>query len=258
MSFAEVNGVSLRYDWRPGSGAPLVLLHEIGGALESWDLVLRHLPEDRAVLRLDLRGFGLSEKPTTQMTAQDHIADVMALMAHLGIQTAILSGCAVGGGIAIAVAAALGANAKGLLALAPATGVPAERRPGLHGLADMLEAEGARNFLEVDTIPKAWPTPRFDRNSEGFQIFLATQFGTAPTSLGQIYRMLAAMDIDALLPEVECPAIFVSGQHDIARPKERVAPLAVACPNGRFIEIDSGHFMALQSPEDVARLLLEF
>ena len=42
MNFIEVNGVSLRYDVQ-GSGKPLVLIHEMGGTMESWDLSLIHI-----------------------------------------------------------------------------------------------------------------------------------------------------------------------------------------------------------------------
>ena len=38
MAFMDVNGVSLRYDVQ-GAGKPIVLIHEMGGTLESWGLV---------------------------------------------------------------------------------------------------------------------------------------------------------------------------------------------------------------------------
>lgn len=67
MSVAHLPRISLHYDWRPGDGVPLVLLHEMGGTLKSWDLVRALLP-GRASLALDLRGFGLSEKPPGPVT----------------------------------------------------------------------------------------------------------------------------------------------------------------------------------------------
>lgn len=253
MSFTTINGVSLRYQYQGGEGLPLVLLHEMGGALESWDLVVRHLT-GRAVLRLDLRGFGLSEKPTGPVTLADHVADAAGLMDHLGIERAHLVGGAVGGAVAIATAAALGPRAVKLTALAPATGIPADRRDALLGLADMLAREGIRGFLEADTIPKAWPTDRFDRG-EGFDIFCATQLATAPHSLAATYRMLADMDLAPAMAALPCPSVFVAGTHDIARTPAAVRAVADTVPGATFQELDSGHFMALQSPAAVADLL---
>jgi len=254
MSFAQANGVSLSFEYRRGTGLPLVLLHEMGGALDSWDLVLRHLP-DRAVLRLDLRGFGRSEKPVGPVALDDHIGDVVGLMDHLGIDRAHLAGCAVGGAVAIAVAARLGDRAASLTVFAPATGVPVARRAAVLGLADLIEAGGLRGFIEGDTIPKAWPADRF-AHDEGFDIFRGTQLGTAPASLAATYRMLVQMDLGPAFAALSCPVQFVAGTHDIARPPEAVRAVADTIAQASFSAIDSGHFMALQTPQAVAELLM--
>ena len=61
MNFIEANGVSLRYA-DEGSGKPVVLIHEMGGTLESWGLLAPLLAAKRRVLRYDTRGAGFSEK----------------------------------------------------------------------------------------------------------------------------------------------------------------------------------------------------
>ena len=40
MDWMEVNGAYLRYEVSGSGHQPLVLIHELGGALESWDEVL--------------------------------------------------------------------------------------------------------------------------------------------------------------------------------------------------------------------------
>jgi pimeloyl-ACP methyl ester carboxylesterase len=62
MGFIEVNGAALRSDLVGSGAATLVLIHEMGGTLESWDLVLPNLSAQRRVLRYDTRGAGLSQK----------------------------------------------------------------------------------------------------------------------------------------------------------------------------------------------------
>ena len=49
MNFIEANGVSLRYAVE-GAGKPVVLIHEMGGTMESWELVAPLLSEKRRVL----------------------------------------------------------------------------------------------------------------------------------------------------------------------------------------------------------------
>ena len=58
----EVNGAALRYDLQGQGASTLVLIHEMGGTLESWNDVLPPLTLRRRVLRYDTRGAGLSEK----------------------------------------------------------------------------------------------------------------------------------------------------------------------------------------------------
>ncbi|HYP11823.1 MAG TPA: alpha/beta fold hydrolase [Xanthobacteraceae bacterium] len=62
--FVDANGVSLHYALA-GAGRSVVLLHELGGTLNSWDGVVPRLAEHFRVLRYDQRGAGLSEKCDT-------------------------------------------------------------------------------------------------------------------------------------------------------------------------------------------------
>ena len=101
MNFIEVNGVSLRYDVQ-GSGKPLVLIHEMGGTMESWDLVVPALAAKRRVIRYDTRGAGFSEKIRGVLKIATMTNDLIALLDALGIKEKVaLAGTAVGGAIAL-------------------------------------------------------------------------------------------------------------------------------------------------------------
>jgi pimeloyl-ACP methyl ester carboxylesterase len=82
---------------RRGDGAPLVLVHGLGGSLRSWDLVVDGLAAHREVVALDLPGFGASPPlPETTMTS---LADAVALfLSAQGLQRADLVGTSLGGG----------------------------------------------------------------------------------------------------------------------------------------------------------------
>ena len=61
MKWVEANGAVLRCELAGSVGPTVVLLHEAGGALESWDAVAAALRLRCRVLRYDQRGFGMSE-----------------------------------------------------------------------------------------------------------------------------------------------------------------------------------------------------
>ena len=257
MAFADVNNVSLRYQVQQGAGPTIVLIHEMGGALESWDYVWPHL-KGQSALRMDLRGFGQSEKHPCPVTLDELRDDVIALLNHLHITgPVVVAGVAVGAAVAIAVADALGDKVAGLLAMAPATGIPAERKEAVAGLAEMLRNEGMRHFVETDTAPKAWPENLIPRGA-AFDLFLGLQLACDPAVIAETYHMLSRIELEPVLNKLECTTILAAGEYDIARPPELVGPMVDTMKNARFVALKTGHFMPLQSPDLVAGLIEQF
>src|SRR6266581_1148772 len=77
MDFIELNGTGLRYELSGKGDRTLVLVHEMGGSLESWDDVVPRFTGSRRVLRYDTRGAGLSQKVRGQLSI-DTMADDIA------------------------------------------------------------------------------------------------------------------------------------------------------------------------------------
>src|ERR1700749_1367942 len=106
MPFVELNGVALRYELSGTGDRTLVLIHEMGGSLESWDDVIPHFAPSRRVLRYDTRGAGMSQKARGELSFSTMAADIAALREACGIADKVaLAGVAVGGAIALQFAA---------------------------------------------------------------------------------------------------------------------------------------------------------
>ncbi|HEX6739922.1 MAG TPA: alpha/beta fold hydrolase [Vicinamibacteria bacterium] len=111
--FAEVNGLRLRY-LRAGAGPPLVLLHGFASSIYSWAEVLPALARDHDVVAMDLPGFGGSAlRP--DLTADDLVAAVPALMDQLGLARARLVGHSLGGAVAATVSVRHPERVQGLV-----------------------------------------------------------------------------------------------------------------------------------------------
>src|SRR5205085_5221953 len=120
--------VSLRYAVE-GSGKPTVLIHEMGGSMESWSLVAPILAAKRRVVRYDTRGAGFSEKIRGPLTIDTMTDDLIALLDRLGIREKIaLVGTAVGGAIALHSAVRFPGRVAAVIATSPATSIPAANR----------------------------------------------------------------------------------------------------------------------------------
>jgi 3-oxoadipate enol-lactonase len=79
MPWIEANGASLRYELSGAGKETLVLVHEAGGCLESYEDALPGLEKEFRVLRYDQRGFGFSEK-ARELTFEGVAADLAALL----------------------------------------------------------------------------------------------------------------------------------------------------------------------------------
>ena len=82
-----------------GTGPWLVMLHGFGSSLLDWEDHRPILAESFRVLTIDFRGFGLSAK-SGPFTIEQFSSDVIAIMAHLSIDSAGLLGYSMGGAVA--------------------------------------------------------------------------------------------------------------------------------------------------------------
>lgn len=254
MPWTETPDAALHYQIS-GEGPPLVLLHEMGGCLQSWDWVVPLLPGYR-LLRPDQRGAGLSEKITAPLTIEHLVADLAAVIEAANLEGPVaLAGCAVGAAVALAFAARHPNRAASVVAMAPATGLRPEARPAALAIADAVERHGMRPRV-LDRLDDSFP-PRYRTDPTRFAAFRAMHLGHDPHSYAAIYRMLAHLDLMADLPRIACPCLLLAGETDTLRPPALVEALAATIPGSRAATIASGHFMPMLTPELVARSLQE-
>jgi 3-oxoadipate enol-lactonase len=256
MNFIEVNGTALRYELSGAGAFTMVLIHEMGGTLESWDFVLPMLSAKRRVLRYDTRGAGLSEKVRGNLTIDTMVADLMALMDALGIAGKVgLVGTAVGGAVALHAAARFPQRIAAVAVSSPAVGIPADRRAAVRARIERMEREGLRAVL--DTLDSAYPS-ELRRHARRFASFRARWLGSDPASFAAIYRMLEAMDLHDELPLIACPTLVMAGALDRTRPPQMVEPVARAISGACFEVLQTGHYSAVQTPELFAAAINAF
>lgn len=258
MDWIEANGASFRYELSGAGPRTLVLLHENTVSLESWDYVIEALRAEHRVLRYDLRGYGLSEKVIDEIHMSDEVSDLEALLEVLEIDGPVtLIGGAVGGAIALHFAAAHPERVKALVAMAPAAGVGPERQAEVAALCQRAIEQGMRPIFDNEIADGAYP-PEI-RNPPGrFERYRNIVLSTDPRSWAPIMKMTMEIDLNPILPQVKCPALIVGCLHDPFRTPASHAERAARMPQGRYVAIDTGHFFAMQAPELIEPVLLDF
>jgi len=86
VPFIDANGVSLHYALAGQHGPAVVLLHELGGTMNSWNKVAPRLAQRYRVLRYDQRGSGLSEKVRQEFSNDVLVEDFEALVKGLELE----------------------------------------------------------------------------------------------------------------------------------------------------------------------------
>jgi pimeloyl-ACP methyl ester carboxylesterase len=97
-------GIDINFQRTGGDGPVWVLLHGFSDSARCWDRVVAALPADLDVVSLDARNHGASG--TGPGGPEVHVADVAAVVRHLGLSSPTLMGHSVGARAAAGVAAA--------------------------------------------------------------------------------------------------------------------------------------------------------
>ncbi|MCS0494091.1 alpha/beta hydrolase [Ancylobacter sp. MQZ15Z-1] len=104
MPMLALNDLEVHYQ-RLGAGEDVILIHGLGANLAFWYLGGgRHLAASRHLLLYDLRGHGRSSMPPSSYRLPSMVADLSALMSHLGLAQAHIVGHSFGGRVALAFA----------------------------------------------------------------------------------------------------------------------------------------------------------
>jgi lipase len=103
---------------RAGEGPdPVVCLHGITAHHRAFNAAARYLGPSRGLVGVDLRGRGDSDKPESGYSLETHGADVVRVLDHLGLESAVLAGHSMGGFVALATALAFPDRVRALVLL---------------------------------------------------------------------------------------------------------------------------------------------
>jgi 3-oxoadipate enol-lactonase len=256
LPFTTANGISIHYKLEGAKGPVVVLLHEMGGTLDSWDKVSPGLSSDFRVLRYDQRGAGLTEKVRAQFGNDTAVEDLEGLLKDLKLEGPFhIVAVAAASTIAIAFREKHPKDVASFVLCNPALGVDPSRAGALNDRADLAEREGMRGVLAI-TLEKSYPPELTDR--ETYEAYRGRYLANDPVGFAHANRMLARTNVVSLLPNINVPTMVVGGRQDTVRPLAGSEEIAGKIPSARFEAIDAGHFMPSTGPAALLGLLKDF
>lgn len=249
-------GFETRYDVS-GEGPAVILIHGVGSSRQSWDGVVERL-EGYQTLRYDLRGHGGSGKPAGPYTLDDFVADLAALLDHVGIAKGHVVGFSLGGLIAQGFALAHGDRVDKLVLISTVSGRTDEERERVKTRLEMVQGgiPGAHFRKSMDR----WFTPAFQAaNPDLIDRLEAANQGNDPKAYAAAYRVLAISDLAERLPEITAETLVMTGEDDLGS-NPRMARLMHDRIANSQLNILAGlrHSILNEAPDTVAAALREF
>lgn len=180
---------------------PILLLHDSLGAVSLWRDFPQQLAQatGRTVVAYDRSGFGRSAV-RSEPVADSFIADeayegIVPVMQALGRERVILLGHSVGGGMALAAAATLGAQVAGVVTMAAQTFVEG------HTLRGVREAKLA--FSQEGQVERL---ARYHGERARWVLDAWIETWLAPSYAG--------WSLETVLPQIKVPVLAMHGQND--------------------------------------------
>lgn len=244
----RIEGISYRTE--EGEGTPIVFVHPWLGSKDSWTSVLKHLDIDNPKVFYDQRCHG--ESSCSKFDFEALAEDLKTLVEELGLEDPILVGHSMGGMVALTFAANYNCF-SGLFLVGTSTSTP---EPENHSQRFFLEKFGSMDRRVWATeIVKNYTgescKPEF--KDEARRELIEADDTVIIYSLGS----MISYDVTSKLEDIDVPAAVISGKEDRAITTEKSQELAdlLDC---ELHEIDCGHLMLWEAPEEIADLLSNF
>ena len=249
MARANLNGIEIDYE-ATGAGPAVLLSHGYSATRRMWDDQHRALGERYRVISWSMRGHGATESPAepTRYSAPLTIADMKALLGHLGVERAVIGGLSLGGYVSLGFALEHPRMTRAL--------VICDSGPGYRS-ADAREAWNARARERAVALE----TRGLDALGASREVRESASLHQSAQGLAHAARGMLAQEgsrvIDGLTG-IRVPTLIIVGDQD----QPFLAPceyMAKKIPGARLEVIrGAGHSSNLDQPDAFNRVLLDF
>ena len=253
MQTAQINGTTIAFEDTGGKKPVVILSHGFLMDHSMFDAQVAALRDTHRVITWDERGFG-GTKATGDFSYWDSANDVLGLMDHLGINSAVLGGMSQGGFLSLRVALTAPERVEALILLDTQSGVEApetvEPYNQLHAAWVEHGAVAVQDIIAGIILgPGDW--------SEWFAKWGAME----PDQFTAAFNCLMHRDdITDRLGDITCPALIVHGTADVAIPMEKAEVLRdrIAGPT-TLVPVEGGpHAANMTHATETNRAIVQF
>ena len=248
----------------------IVLLHGSNASLHTWEPWVARLSADYRVISLDLPGHGLTgEVPADQYNHDSYIAVIESLTSHLVVDSFILAGNSMGGGVAWRFALSHSERLDGLILID--SGSPAAwnieedsgndvlafsllRRPWFRTIAERLDPY----YMTVQGVKVAYNNAAMINDDLIMRYYdLNMRAGTRRATMIRFAQEFTDEKPD--LSQINVPTLIMWGKADRLMPFKHAGRFKELIPFAKTAYYDNvGHMPMEETPEQSANDLIRF
>jgi pimeloyl-ACP methyl ester carboxylesterase len=241
-----------------GSGAPLILVHGLGGSTAIWQKVVGPLGERFRVIAYDLRGLGQSHTSDLPTSLDQLVGDLHGLIHALGLERPALLGHSLGAAVVLAYAAEHGERVGAVVGVAAPSMTPEEQRAHLAERAAVARREGMEPIAQLH-VDKGLPEAFSLTHPGDVATYRSIIAGSDPEAYAALCGVIAELDLTERLAHIRAPVLLVQGELDGIVPAEDARATATAITGCRYVELQGcGHVVPFERPGELAAHALAF
>ncbi|MFZ9500515.1 MAG: alpha/beta fold hydrolase [Beijerinckiaceae bacterium] len=230
----------------------VALIHSLAMDHTFWTPVAERLAQDAAVLTIDCRGHGASDKPAGPYHVEQFADDLADVLDHLGWSKTVVAGASMGGCVSLAFALRHPGRLQGLGLFDTTACYGDNALPAWRERADKAMSEGLAGLIDFQKT--RWFSDSFRAANpkvvqDCIDVFLRNDLAAyAATCV-----MLGVADLRAGLPSIKAPTRILVGEEDYATPVAMAQAMHAGIA-GSTLRIVKGarHLSPLEIPDDVA------
>lgn len=243
MPYSTRNGLSIHYEVH-GDGPPMVLIHANPFDRRLWMYQVARFSAFYRVIAVDLRGYGLSDKPDAPFALADMLADVLGVCADEGVARAIFAGVSVGSGIALLASITRPEMVEAAILVGGSSAGPRDVNAILAGFEGKPLGEHLMHLMRGYVAPGFADTPL---GGYLLKLFVENSAALSARCIANIFRARASCDMTESLVGVQLPVLVLNGAFDGSLAAGRRT--ASLLPNAQHVVIDdAGHACCLEQP----------
>jgi 3-oxoadipate enol-lactonase len=258
---ATLNGNEVYFeDLGDPRGPPIVLIHGFPFSHEMWEPQIQLLIKGFRLITYDLRGHGQSGTGDGQYMLEFFVDDLLALLDHLKVGSAILCGLSMGGYIALRATERNPERVRGLILAdtqSKADGNEAKLRRAASIKA--VKANGVDAYAESFVKAVLAPDSLKKSGAKVEKIKRIMQSNSPLGICGALLALAGRTDTTDSLPHIKVPTLILVGEHDSTTPPSASQEMHSKIAGSELHLIpNAAHMSNLENSEEFNKRIIEF